>query len=88
MGEKYDITLAEGLKGAKPRKDKKTRNARGSSWYYFGLAGQIGYTIAIPLVAGTLIGSFFGHTLIGLVIGLVISLIGFVRVIQDALHVK
>ncbi len=88
MSEKYDITLAEGLKGAKPRKVKKTRNAKSSSWYYLGFAGQIGYSIAIPLAAGAIIGSFFGHTLIGLIIGFVISIVTFVKVIQEALKTK
>lgn len=85
MSEKYDITLSSGIKGAKPKKVAKERKYRGDSWLYLGMVGQIGYTIAIPLVAGALIGSLFGHALVGLAIGTGISIVGFVRIIKDLL---
>lgn len=85
MSEKYDITLREGLSGAKPRKVAKKRMNREGSWFYLGMVGQIGYTIAIPLVLGAFLGSLVGQTLIGLGIGIIISVIGFVRIIKNLL---
>lgn len=85
MSEKYDITISEGLKGATPRKVAKKKKYRDGSLFYLGMVGQIGYTIAIPLVLGALIGKLFGQTLIGLGIGTLISVIAFVRVIKNLL---
>ena len=61
---------------------------------YLGLVGQIGYTIAIPLVIGVLGGAFidksFGSrpiaTLIGLGLGAVISLVGFSRTLKEVVQ--
>lgn len=88
MSQKYDITLSSGLKGAKPRLDDSAKRTRQSSMFFLAYAGQIGYTIAIPLVAGALLGSLAGYTLIGLAIGFIISVIGFVRIIQEVLRMK
>ncbi len=85
MSDQYDITIAEGLKGAKPRKLAKNVKNRGGSWLYLGVAGQIGYTVAVPLVIGVLIGLAFGNPLIGLAFGAIISIIGFVRTIKNLL---
>lgn len=85
MTEKYDITLATGVKGARPRKIAKERHTREGYWFYLGFAGQIGYTIAIPVVLGALLGNRFGHTLIGLGFGIVVSIIGFTRIIRNLL---
>ncbi len=61
---------------------------------YLGIVGQIGYTIAIPLVIGTLGGVFIDKslgtrpiiTLAGLALGAVISVIGFSRTIRELLQ--
>ena len=91
MVEKYDITLSGGLSSAKPKKEVKRKTQ--SYWWYMGLVGQIGYTIAIPLVAGVLVGAFIDRTiqtrpwatLAGLGLGSVISVLGFVRTIREAI---
>jgi hypothetical protein len=85
MKEKYDITLASGITGAKPKKVAKQRKYRGGYWFYLGMVGQIGYTIAIPLVLGVLIGKLFGQALVGLGIGFIISVIGFIRIIREVM---
>ena len=82
---KYNITLKEGFRGAKRRPIKKNKNSD-STWYYLGLVGQIGYVIALPLAGGAIIGSFVGSTLIGIFIGFVISLLGFIRIIQRVMQ--
>jgi len=78
------MTIADGIKGAKVRKIAK-KNNRDSSWFYLGIAGQIGYTIAIPLVLGTVVGKAAGNALAGLSIGFVISIVGFIRIIKNLL---
>ncbi len=91
MVEKYDITLSGGLKSAKPKQEKKRRGP--DTWLYLGLAGQIGYTVAVPLVVGVLGGVFIDRaahtrpwfTIIGLVIGMVLSVMGFIRTIREVL---
>lgn len=85
MREKYDITLASGMKGAKLKNVAKKNMNRDGSWFYLSMAGQIGYTVAIPLVIGTVVGSYFKHALIGLVLGILISIAGFVRILKNLL---
>lgn len=93
MRETYDITLDGGLKAAKPKNVAKKKTIRDSSWLYLGIAGQVGYTVAIPLVLGAIGGSFvdsrFGTypkgIYIGLGTGFVLSVIGFIGVIRELL---
>lgn len=95
MLEKYDITLREGIKGARVRVERK-KQAKSLTWWYLGMVGQIGYTIAIPLAGGAVLGSVIDRalgtnprgTLIGLGIGFVLSILGFVRVIRETLRKK
>jgi hypothetical protein len=91
--EQYDITVNTGFKGAKNRPKRRTLEAD-NAWYYLGLAGQIGYVVALPIAGGAILGSFidgkFGlyprASLIGIVTGFVISAAGFVRVIQEIIQ--
>ncbi len=58
--EYYDVILDDVETGIRPRKlkpaDKKKK--RGSSgWEYVGLAGQIGFDIALPMVLGLVVGT-------------------------------
>jgi F0F1-type ATP synthase assembly protein I len=93
--EQYDITLNTGFKGAKSRTKRRSQEST-DAWYYLGLAGQIGYVVAIPVAGGAILGSLvdkkFGFyptgTALGLGIGLVLSIMGFVRVIQQVLQQK
>lgn len=92
MVEKYDISLSGGIKSAKLKRSKKRID--GDTWMYLGLVGQIGYTIAIPLVVGVLGGVFIDKelgtrpvvTLIGLALGAVVSVIGFTRTLKEVLQ--
>lgn len=94
MVQKYDITLSGGIHGAAPKKERRRKQT--DTWLYLGVVGQIGYTVAIPLVAGVLAGVFIDRTagtkpvatLIGLGLGAVISVIGFVRTLQEVLKNK
>ena len=93
MGEQYDITLKDGFVGAKNR-PKRRRRESDTAWYYLGLAGQIGYVVAIPIAGSAILGSFIDRrfglypmaSLIGIGTGFVMSAAGFIRVIQQILQ--
>jgi len=80
----------EGIPLSFSQKKIKTRKGMGNSWYYFGIAGQIGFAIALPIAGGAIIGSALDRklnlypkcTLILLIIGIGISMINFVVTIQ------
>ncbi len=93
MVEQYNITLKEGFKGAQKREKKIAKESDRTSWYYFGLVGQIGYSIALPLAGGVIIGNLIDRrfataphiTMLGLGIGMALSGISFFHIIQDSL---
>jgi hypothetical protein len=87
MIKEYNITLTGGFKEAKKRPIKKKKSSD-LTWYYLGLVGQIGYVVALPIAGGAIIGSLVGITLIGLIVGFVISAFGFVRVVQQIIRKK
>ena len=87
MVEQYDITLDHGLSGAKNRPPSQKKESDGT-WYYLGLVGQIGYVVALPLAGGAILGSLEGSTLAGILIGFVVSVFGFIRIIQRVLEIK
>lgn len=73
----------------KSAKTKRTVN----SWYYFGLAGEIGFGIALPIAGGAILGSYIDrqlssyprYTIILLFAGIVLSMINFVVIIRTIL---
>lgn len=77
-------------------KQNKLKEGTQESWYYFGLVGTIGYTIALPLAGGALIGSFVDKrlltyptgTLLFLLLGFVVSLVGLYKTMKDILQKK
>ncbi|MCX8008424.1 MAG: AtpZ/AtpI family protein [Patescibacteria group bacterium] len=87
--QSYDISLShEGIQKT-PRENKEKVNQY-SLWFYLGMFGNIGFTIAFPIVFGALLGSMIdsnqgskpAFTLIGILLGFLISIIGFLRMIQ------
>lgn len=64
-----------------------------NSWYYFGLAGQIGFAIALPIAGGAILGSYIDrqsgsyptYTMTLLLVGIVLSMINFVFIIRAIL---
>lgn len=70
------------------KKTKEKRKQSQNGWYYLGLAGDIGFTIAIPMVLGALIGKYFKETLAGLAVGMAISFIGFIGTIRELIRKK
>lgn len=56
---KVRMTLKDGQATFSPKQpDVKKKEADARFWYYLGFLGEMGFGIAIPIVAGVLIGSF------------------------------
>lgn len=93
MVEQYNITLKDGFGGAQKRNKKPAKISEKTSWYYFGLVGQIGYSIAVPLTGGVIVGNLIDRklgtspqiTMLGLGVGMVLSGVSFFHIIQDSL---
>lgn len=64
-----------------------------NSWYYFGLAGEIGFTVAIPIAGGAIVGSYIDGrlhsypncTIIFLFVGIALSIINFIVIVKSIL---
>jgi ATP synthase protein I len=77
---------------------KKSNKAKGmvNSWYYFGLAGQIGFSIALPIAGGAVLGSYIDkrfesypqYTIVLLFAGIILSMINFIIIVQSILKRK
>jgi predicted F0F1-ATPase subunit len=94
--EQYTLLLTpESNKISQRRKQTKTSKSN-SSWFYLGLVGNIGYTVALPIVAGALLGSFIDNklswypkaTLSGILVGTILSVLGFIQTIRDIIRQK
>ena len=78
------------LPGHRPKKDEKPS----VSWFFVGAAGQIGFSILVPLLLGVAGGIFvdsrFGFkpvgVLSGLAIGIILSVLSLVRTIQELIR--
>lgn len=83
----------EGIPVLTRRSKKKKKHPSVNSWYYFGLAGEIGFAVALPIAGGALIGSAIDrklltyprYTILLLFIGIALSIINFIVVIQNIL---
>ncbi len=88
--KQFTISLSdEGIKKV-PRQEEENKQ-RYSAWFYLGAFGNIGLTIASPIVLGTIVGYIIDNqrqsgttfTLIGITFGTIVSLFGFFRIIQN-----
>ena len=91
---RYDLVVdASGTKvlPKKPR-ERPVRN-NGLMWYYLSSIGEIGFSIAIPIVGGAIAGSVIDKkfntypsaTLISLGIGVVLSFVTFIRAVLNVM---
>lgn len=70
--------------------DRSVKKSNKSVWFYLGFANQIGLSIALPLALGAIGGGALDlrlhtrptYTLLGLLIGFVISIINFYKIIR------
>lgn len=91
---KYDLYVDHAGDVGRTRRKKSEKNPKTSSWYVLGTVGQIGYSVALPLVIGALVGSYIDRkigsyprgTLLGLGSGFVLSVISFYHVIRDIIR--
>jgi predicted F0F1-ATPase subunit len=89
LDNEKDIVVVSGYK----RKKKKNRE---DAWYYLGTVGQIGYTIALPIAGGALLGVYIDRTwstypkatLIFLFGGIALSFLTFIRIIRNLMDKK
>ncbi len=93
--ERFDVLLTPGKTEIRKKEAAKKRE-RTLGWYYLGLVGEIGFVIALPIVAGVLAGVYIDKwlgtkptaTILLLLIGIGISFIGFFNVIGEIIHKK
>ena len=92
---KYNIVIDKSDVAVKPREARgKKRLNTPSTWYYMGFVGEVGFAIALPIVGGALAGSYLDKqlasypraTLSLLVLGTVLSLVNFVRLVLDVIN--
>lgn len=94
--KQIQLTLNERSRLVVSQRVKRGRRERISTWQYVGLAGQMGFDIALPIVGGALLGTFLDKrlstypkaTLVLLLVGVVLSLVTFIRTIQEIMNKK
>jgi len=89
--EVYRLQLDE--TGFVKRRDEETKHRKKAdkAWYYLGFVGQIGYAIALPIAGGGVLGEYIDRrfstypkaTLLFLLLGIILSLVGFIDTIRD-----
>lgn len=88
--ERFDVVLTH-EKTEIRKKELLKKKEQSLGWYYFGLVGQIGFVIALPIAAGGIGGAYLDRwlgttpkaTLLLLLVGIVVSLVGFFSVIKE-----
>jgi ATP synthase protein I len=81
MADSTDSEFARKIASDAARKLRIQRNGTQSAWFGLGMSGLIGWSVAVPTLAGVLIGAWLDHrwpgshswTLALLVAGLVIG---------------
>lgn len=89
----YDVILEDVETGIRPRKIKisETKKSGKGGWEFVGLAGQIGFDIALPMALGLIGGVKLDErwgtrpkaTLILFGLGLVLSCASLIRIVRD-----
>ncbi len=93
--ERFDVVLTEGKTEIR-KKELLKKKEQSLGWYYLGLVGEIGFVIALPIVAGSIGGVYIDKwlgtkpaaTILLLLVGVGISFIGFFNVIGEIIHKK
>jgi len=89
--EQYTLLLDKGEQGIIVSGHKKKQQKKQDAWYYLGFVGQIGYSIALPIAGGALLGAYIDRTrstypkatLFLLLTGFILSFLAFVKTIQE-----
>ncbi len=91
--QRFDVLVA-GEKTEIREKKHGPEKQKDNTWYYFGLVGQIGFAIALPIAAGGIGGAYvdriFGitpkATILFLLVGIGVSFIGFFHIVEEVFH--
>lgn len=95
--EQFDLVVDKGSVITRQKTSGRQVLKKGdASWYYLGIVGQIGFSIAIPIAGGALLGSYLDtqwHTYpratLGLLLfGVFLSFVTFYRTIKSVLEKK
>lgn len=90
--KQFDLVVDEGETKAHPRQKKQgAGKGQGGGWKYLSLAGELGFDIAIPMVAGLVIGERLDKawgtaprmTLGLFVAGLILACASLIRIVRD-----
>ena len=94
--EQYTLRLTESSRMMVGGRDKREKRVGPNAWYYLGFVGEIGYSISLPIAGGALLGTYIDRhwltypkaTLSLILVGSVISVLGFIRVIREIINRK
>lgn len=96
MDEQYDVVLEdeEGFVRPRKRKEAKEKKVKANGWQLAGVAGQIGFDVALPMVGGLIIGikldKVWGThpkmTLMLFCVGILLGCTSLIRIVRDALR--
>lgn len=96
MDEQFDVILEDEEGFIRPRKRKETKihKSHGSGWQLAGVAGQVGFDVALPMVGGLIIGikldDVWGTqpkaTLILFIVGILLGCTSLIRIVRQALN--
>lgn len=94
--DQFTLHLEEAGKTVVRKREEPKQKDAGSIWYYVGFAGDFGFTIAVPIAGGALAGGAIDRifatspkaTLCFLLIGVIISIAGFIRIVKSLLKRK
>ena len=92
--KQFNLSLSDEGDIIKTSRGETPKKTQPSVWFYLGTFGNIGLSIALPIVIGVLVGSWidtkYGSkptaTLIGIIIGFIISIFGFVQMIRKVIR--
>lgn len=92
--EQFDVILEDDEGVIRPRKTKPIPKGKQkeNSWEWAGMAGQVGFDVALPMVVGLMIGlkldDLWGTrpnvTLILFGVGIIIGCTSLIRIVRDA----
>lgn len=95
--DEYELVIDEvNVEERKKEKRSIKDTSHVSPWYLFGVVGQLGYSIALPIAGGAILGRFiddrFGTyprtTLSLLLLGVFVAGVGFVLTVRDAMGAR
>ena len=96
MDEQFNVLLEdeEGFIRPRKRKESKVIKQQGNGWQLAGVAGQIGFDVALPMVGGLIIGIKLDEvwgtqpkaTLLLFCLGILLGCTSLIRIVRDAVR--